>query len=119
MGVAGASGTDKQLIVIIRITFVKVNRGSSTIGAAAPVAAAAPAPVAVAATATAGPARTLSITGAVSEYDRILYRVNAGSFLTDALQADRSCLSFFSRKRCVRRLRRLISLHFRIDSFNS
>ena len=63
-----------------------------------PVAAA---PVAVAAPANAGPARTLSITGAVSEYDRILSRVNAGSSLTDALQAERISLSFFSRKRCV------------------
>ena len=36
-----------------------------------------------------------------SEYDRILSRVNAGSSLTDALQAERISLSFFSRKRCV------------------
>ena len=68
---------------------------------AAPGAVAALAPVAVAAPVTAGPARTLSITGAVSEYDRILSRVNAGSSLTDALQAERLSLSFFSRKRCV------------------
>ena len=66
-----------------------------------PVATAAPAPVAVAAPVTSGPARILSITGAVSEYDMILSRVNTGSSLTDALQAEWISLSFFSRKRCV------------------
>ena len=69
--------------------------------APSPVAAAAPAPVAVEAPATAGPARTFSITGAVSKYDRILSRVHAGSSLTDALQAVRISLSFLSRTQCV------------------
>ena len=45
--------------------------------------------------------RTFSILGIVSEYDRVMRRVNDGSSLTSALDEESLSVSFFSRKRVV------------------
>jgi len=45
--------------------------------------------------------RTISILGIVSEYDRVMRRVNDGSSLTSALDEESLSVSFFSRKRVV------------------